>query len=64
MTTPKDRAPLAVTISKPVAERLEKEADARMVGKGLIVEKALEAFLDGLPPVDAFGRPTPPVPGT
>lgn len=47
------RKPLSVTISEEVVDRLDREADARMIGKGVIVEKALERFLDGLPPIDA-----------
>ena len=64
MTTPKDKTQLSVTIKTALVDRLEKESDARMVGKGLIVEKALESFLDGLPAVDGFGRPVADVPGT
>lgn len=49
-----ERTTLAVTIDKTVHDRLEAEADSRMIGKGLIVEKAITAFLDRLTPVN-FG---------
>jgi hypothetical protein len=49
-----ERVSKSWTIRKDLVDRVEEEADSRMVGQALIVEKALDAFLDGLtPPVVA-----------
>lgn len=64
MTTPKDRTQVSVRIKKDLAARLDREADARMVGKSLLVEKALEGYLDALPTLDVTPRPPQSVPGT
>jgi len=53
MTEPIARTSISVTIGKATADRLEAEADARMIGKGLLVEKALDFFFDRLPPLEA-----------
>ena len=43
-------ARLNVQIPSSLFTRLEAECDARMVGKALLVTKALESLLDELPP--------------
>lgn len=48
-----DRKQLSVTIRADLIDRLEAEADARIVSKALIVEKAVDAYLDALAPVEA-----------
>lgn len=49
------------TIREDLAKRVEEEADLRVIGQTLIVEKALESFFDALtPPVDS-GATIPPV---
>ena len=53
MTQGQGRTSIAATIPTDLAHRLDQVAEERMVGKGLLVEKALVAFLDALPPVDA-----------
>lgn len=45
------------TIRTDLAERVKAEADSRLVGEALIVEKALETFLDTLDPPPAQFRP-------
>lgn len=62
MTTPKDRTQVSVTIKTPLAERLDAEADARVVGKSLLVEKALEFYFAALPPIEAPTRTIPDLP--
>lgn len=42
---------ISVTVPAAVAERLEAIADERMIGKGVVVAKALEAFFKSLPPM-------------
>lgn len=62
-----DRKQMSVTIRADLIDRLEKEADDRIVSKALIVEKAVEAYMDALPPladtlsaIDASKLPGPP----
>lgn len=50
------------SVRKDLADRIEAEADARVVGQGLLVEKALESYLDALPTVDLTSAVIPPVP--
>lgn len=50
------------SVRKDLADRIEAEADARVVGQGLLVEKALESYLDALPTVDLTAAAIPPVP--
>lgn len=47
-----DRKQLSVTIRADLIDRLEAEADSRIVSKALIVEKAVDAYLDALAPVE------------
>ena len=57
-----DRKSTSFTIREDLIERLDKEADARVVGRNLLVEKALEGYLDALPPIDlpeVTAAPTP-----
>lgn len=56
-----DRISKTWTIRKDLAERVETEADSRVVGQALIVEKALEAFLDQLTPPVTAGAAIPPM---
>ena len=55
VTDAADRPPeterLNVAIPASIAERLEKESKTRMLGKPFIVARALETFLDELPPL-------------
>lgn len=55
-----ERVSISASIAKPVADRLEAESEARMIGKGVLVEKALSFYLDRLPAVqvEAEDRPT------
>lgn len=56
-----ERVSKSWTIRKDLAEKVEAEADARVVGQGLLVEKALEAYLAALPPINVeTAVPTPP----
>lgn len=62
-----DRVSVTVSIRRDLAERLEHEADERLVGKGLLVERALDGFLDSLPivlpaQVDITDQPAPGAP--
>jgi hypothetical protein len=50
-----ESSPVSVRIDAGVAELLEREAEARMIGKGLLVQKALEAYLPTLPALPAPG---------
>lgn len=56
-----DRISKTWTIRKDLAERVEAEADSRVVGQALIVERALEHFLEGLAPALDAGTVIPPV---
>jgi predicted transcriptional regulator len=47
-----DRSVLHVRIPRPLHERLTATADERMVGTSLIVERAVEQYLDALVPVE------------
>lgn len=61
MATKPDRISKTWSVRKDLAERVEQEADLRVIGQTLIVEKALETFFDALtPPVDT-GSTIPPV---
>lgn len=50
--TPEHRLPLNVRIPPALHERLKAEAEARLVSPSLIVEKALEAFIAKMRPID------------
>lgn len=50
---------LSVNIPEALHDRLEEVCEERVVGKGLLVTKALEKFLDGLRPVSDGLEPTP-----
>lgn len=50
-TTPEPRKRTSVSIDAGLAERLRKEADARLIGPGLLAEKLLEEGLGRLVPV-------------
>lgn len=52
------RSSKTYSVREDLAERLESEADSRLVNPGLILDKALEAFLDGLTPPLAASEPT------
>lgn len=58
-----DRKSVSFTLREDLVGRLDAEADARVVGRNLLVEKALEGYLDALPPLDlpdvVPSRPTP-----
>lgn len=44
-----DTAVLSVRIDAEISNQLEGECEARMIGKGFLVEKAIEAYLPTLP---------------
>lgn len=50
------------SIKKEVADRLNREADARVVSPAKLIEKALEHYLPLLPPV-TFPDDAPSTPG-
>lgn len=52
-----ERVSKSWTIRKDLADRVQEEADSRLVGPALIVEKALETFLDTLTPPPAEFQP-------
>lgn len=56
----RDRTSVSFSIDKELIARLDTEAEARVVGRNLLVEKALEFYLDRLPDVrvDAEDRPS------
>ena len=67
MTTPAQKKPITTSVDAEVADRLEREANDRVIGKGLLVEKAIVFYLDRLPPLDlaeAQDRVSIPQPGT
>lgn len=56
MTAPARRQ-VTIRLRTDLADRLDEEADTRVVGRNLLLERALEHYLDHvLPPVPA--RPT------
>lgn len=61
MTASTTRASVTLSLRKDLADRLDQEADDRVVGKGVLVEKALEAYLPTLPALTA-AVPTSPAP--
>lgn len=62
MATPSTPKPARVSktfsIRQDLADRLEAESTARVIGQGLIVEKAIETFLGNLPTLD-LAAPAP-----
>ena len=48
--SPPTMARLNCQIRTVTEDRLKKECEARMIGVGLVVDKALNKFLDELPP--------------
>lgn len=57
MTTRQGTKPITVSIDADLADKLDQVADERMVGKALLVEKALKAYLPTLPPVEPVSTP-------
>lgn len=60
-----DRKSTSFTLREDLIERLDAEADARVVGRNLLVEKALEGYLDALPPLalpEVGPKAAPPAP--
>lgn len=51
-TTDEPRVPTAVRLPESLHDRLHREATARDVSANLLVTRALETYLDKLPPVD------------
>lgn len=47
-----DRTSLSVRLDTDLYQRLQKEADSRMVSTNLLVSRAIAEFLDRLVPVD------------
>lgn len=47
----KGRVLVSVRLPEALAKRLEEEADQRIVGKDLLVQRAVEAYLAAIPPV-------------
>lgn len=47
----KGRVLVSVRLPEALAKRLEEESDQRVVGKDLLVQKALEAYLAAIPPM-------------
>lgn len=47
-----ERVSKSWTIRKDLVDRLEIEAENRVIGERLLVEKALESYLDALAPLD------------
>lgn len=52
MTAPTGNVNISVSVPKATADALEKTSEDRMIGKGLIVAKALDAFIPTLPPLN------------
>lgn len=55
-----ERVSIQVSIRKDLAERLDTEADSRVVGKALLVEKALEGLFDAFDGQAQTAVPGPP----
>lgn len=51
-----------IAVRPETAQRLREAAEERMVGHHLLADRLLNAALDDLPPVDAYGRPAAPPP--
>lgn len=51
-TDRKGRVLVNVRIPKSLADRLNEEADRRVVGRDLLIEAAVKDFLKDLPPLD------------
>lgn len=50
MVTPSNtRASVTLSLRKDLADKLDQVSEERMVGKAMLVEKALDAFLPTLP---------------
>lgn len=52
MTNAQGRTSVTLSLPADLAERLEATAEERVVGKALLVEKALTGYLDALPPLN------------
>lgn len=57
MTAPAERKSVTISLPTALSDRLDAEADTRMLGKSLLVEKALGTFLDTLPAVNLHTPP-------
>lgn len=53
MTSSPSRSSVTLSIRKDLADQLDQVSEERMVGKAMLVEKALDAFLPTLPPLQA-----------
>lgn len=53
------KKPVSGTIRGELVDRLYKEATDRMIGVSLLLEKAVEEYLDRLPPIALPAPPTP-----
>lgn len=51
-TTDEPRVPTAVRLPESLHDRLHREATARDVSANLLVTRAIQAYLDQLPPVE------------
>lgn len=53
MTSSPTRSSVTLSIRKDLADQLDQVSEERMVGKAMLVEKALDAFLPTLPPLQS-----------